>query len=211
MATVGGNQPPFRGRIGGIVYYYLNGVLVARTIGVNDGPPSVLQQAGRVATKIVANFLNPLKSFIKVGYELDAKINKSQAYNQAYSYLRKNAIKGTYPDLELDYGKVLLTWGGMPLPPNPRVAVTDRGLTFTWDIAGEVAGTHWTDQVMVVAYFPERNSAFYLTGGARRDAGAEFLPLDGMIRGQVVETYFSFIADDRSSIATSVYTGRLLW
>jgi hypothetical protein len=56
MASVGGNQPPFRGRIGGVMYYYLNGILVARTIGVNDGPHSALQLYGRIATNIVSNF-----------------------------------------------------------------------------------------------------------------------------------------------------------
>jgi len=212
MATVGGsNQPQYRGKLGGVVYYLLNDVLVARTIGVNNNPPSPMQRAGWMATKIVSVFLKPLKSFINIGYELIAKKRKTNQYNEVYTYLRKNAVKGTYPDLEIDYEKVLLTSGKMPLPPNPMVVVTESGLSFTWDQEGEVRGAHWTDQVMLVAYFPVLNQAIYLTAGARRNQGAEQLPLTGIAHGYEVHTYFSFIADDRMRIATSIYTGKLLW
>ena len=54
MATVGGsNQPNFRGKLGGVVYYLLNDVLIARTIGVNNNPPTIPQLESRVATRVV--------------------------------------------------------------------------------------------------------------------------------------------------------------
>jgi len=212
MATVGGsNQPQFRGKLGGVVYYLLNGVLVARGIGEITGPPSLLQLMGQLATKIVCAFMAPLKPFFNIGYELIAKKNKSSQHNEAYSYHRKNAIKGVYPDLEIDYEKVVMTTGTMPLPPNPTVEITEEGLTFRWDQELEIFGAHWTDQVMLVAYFPSLAKAVYLTAGARRNQGVEHLPLTGIENGNFVETYFSFIADDRTRIATSVYTGRLFW
>ena len=212
MATVGGsNQPQFRGKLGGVVYYLLKGVLVARGIGENNGPPSLLQLVGQQSTKIVCAFMKPLKPFLNIGFELIAKANNTNQHNEAYAYLRKNAIKGEYPELVMDYEKVLVTTGTMPLPPHPTVVITDEGLTFRWDQELEIFGAHWTDQVMLVAYFPTLEQAVYLTAGARRNQGVEHLPLAGITRGNVCETYFSFIADDRTRIATSLYMGSLLW
>ena len=212
MATVGGgNQPNFRGKLGGVVYYLLNDVLIARTIGVNNNPPTISQLESRMATRVVARFLKPLKLFINVGFELSAKQKKSNAYNEVFSYLRQNAIKGVYPEIDMEYEKVVLTSGTMPLPPNIRVWVTDLGLTFSWDQEGEVTGAHWSDQVMVVAYFPKLNRVIFYSAGARREQGVEHIPLQDFDHGNFVETYFSFIANDRRSIATSIYTGRLQW
>jgi len=212
MATVGGsNQPQYNGKLGRVVYYMLNGVLVARGIGEYKGPPSVAQLSSRMATKMVCAFIEPLKPFFNIGYELLAKKNNSSPHNEAYSYHIKNALKGEYPNLEIDYRKVIMSTGGMPLPLDVAVAVTDEGLWFTWNQKEEVFGAHWTDHVMLAAYFPATNKAIYFTAGARRNQGAELLPLRGFERGQPVETYFSCIADDRTRVATSLYTGRLLW
>lgn len=206
-----GNFSGFRGKLGSIVYYYLNGRYVARTIGISTKEPSILQLAVRMIAKLISAFLSPLKAFIGVGFELKAKDTKTNQHNQAFSYISKNAIKGSYPEIEVDYQKVLLTLGNMPLPLNPEVKMTAAGLAFTWDTELKITGTHWTDQVMLVAYFPELNKAVYLTAGARRNEGVQHLPLTGIERGYVVETYFSFIAEDRKSIANSLYTGQLWW
>lgn len=212
MATVGGNnQPQYNGKLGRVVYYLLNGVLVARGIGERTGPPSILELIGRMATKVVCAFIKPLKPFINIGFELEAKRNKSSPHNEAYTYLRRYALQGEYPDLEIDFSKVILTLGNMPLPPNPAVVLTDEGLRFTWEQQLEIFGAHWTDQVMLAAYFPALRSAYYLTAGARRNQGIEYLPLGGIPKGNDVEIYFSFIADDRTRIATSIYMGRLTW
>jgi hypothetical protein len=212
MATVNGsNQPQFNGKLGRVVYYLLNGVLIVRGIGERTSPPSVLELRGHMATKIVCGFIKALKPFINIGFELVAKKNKSLQHNEVYTYLRKNAIKGEYPSLEVDYAKVILTMGDMPLPPDPTVEIIEEGLKFTWAQVLEMFGAHWTDQVMLAAYFPELKKAIYLTAGARRNQGVEYLPLIGIQRGNHAEIYFSFIADDRTRIATSIYMGRVLW
>ena len=212
MATLGGsNQHQFRGKLGRVVYYVLKGKLVARGIGERTSPPSLLELAGYLAVKLVCAFLRPLKPFINIGYAHLAKANNTSPHNEAFAYHRKNVIIGTYPDLDLNYAKVILTQGNMPLPPHPTVKVTAEGLTFRWDQEPEVFGAHWTDQVMLAAYIPALNHAVYFTSGARRNQGVEHLPLEGIERGFHVETYLSFISDDGTRMATSLYMGRLLW
>ena len=212
MARAGGsNQPQFNGKLGRVVYYLLNGVLIARGIGERTSPPSVSELMVHMATKVVCAFIKTLKPFINIGYELTAKNKNSSPHNEAYTYLRKNALTGEYPNIGIDYEKVILTLGDMPLPLNPRVEMIEEGLKFVWEQTLEMFGAHWTDQVMLAAYFPSLHTAVYLTAGARRNQGVEYLPLSGIEHGNYAELYFSFIADDRTRIATSIYMGRLLW
>jgi hypothetical protein len=62
---------------------------------------------------------------------------------------------------------------------------------------------------MMMAYFPEEESAFYQTSGARRIAGQDLLPLPASVLDKRMELYIAFVADDRLSVSDSVYLGRI--
>ena len=62
---------------------------------------------------------------------------------------------------------------------------------------------------MMMAYFPELNEAMFVTSGARRSKGEDILEIKPSRLDAKMETYLAFVGDDRSNVATSVYTGEI--
>jgi len=149
--------------------------------------------------------------FIHIGFELEGKMTRTSAQNQAFSYIRKNAIIGAYPNVSIDYTKVLVTMGFIPLALDIEVSMDETGIVCTWRTELKVNGAHWADQVMIVAYCESLSKAVFLTAGARRYIGKEHMPIFNIPKGHDLEIYVSFISEDRKRIATSRYMGQLRW
>lgn len=201
----------FSGSIGGITYSQQpDGSTTAkekqgaRTTPLTVGQLSVLQD-----THMRSPFLKAVKDFIDVGFEIQAKQDKMNTNNVAVRSF-KNAITGEYPERRIDYSKVLLSKGKMESPQNATVSLTASGLAFTWSTAIK-KGEHYTDQIMVMAYFPDLKKTVYHTAGAQRHEGADLLLLGGVKHGYNVEIYMSMIRNNRKSISDSIYLGQLTW
>ncbi len=199
------------GKIGETVTYLLNGELVTRGIGVTNKKPTKPQLTFRQKTRILNAFLKKIVEFIGVGFESEGLKERKRAYALAFGYNLVNAFKGAYPKMSIDFKKVKLTSGEMPDISNPTVEVVNEGFKFSWNPKTIELGTHWTDQVMLMAYFPKLKKAMYITAGANRDAGSCLLPLYETSHGHLAETYISFISNDRRSISNSIYTGQWFW
>jgi hypothetical protein len=212
MATLpNGFNGGMRGRIGNIVYYTNKwGNTVARTIGVKTGSKGG-EFANQTATALITYLLKPVKPFIRIGFQNIPPGKEWNYHNYASSVNKLNAIKGTYPDQEVDYEKVMFAKGEMPLPANAQAALKDNEIVFTWDADLETAGNYSRDQVMVLAFFPQSMKAMFLTSGARRVEEREVLALPRFTSSMVIETYLAFISDDRILVSDSVYTGQLVW
>ena len=211
MATSKKKNGEFKGKIGNTVTYELNGQLVKRTIGKNTKEPSVMQLAARQMIALINGLLRPVKVLIRIGFELEVKDTFLSANNKAVSENMLNAIKGSYPDQEIDFTKVVFSKGKMPVNTEIDVSVTETGLAFAWDPAFLLKGMHPNDRVLLIAYCPEKKYAFYETDGARRKEGKEHLPLMKYHEKVTVHTYLGFIAANKKSISTTIYTGEFLW
>lgn len=199
----------FIGRVGNSVIYVLNGQIVKRTIGKSSKKPTIPQLSARQKTTLIARFLNPVKEYINVGFEFEARqMQKKCPYNIATSYNWLNAITGIYPNQEIDYAKILLSSGKMPVTNKISVKVVDNKLEFLWDTACPTELMKDSDRVMLVAYSAQENSALCLIGGAERLEGSTHLVIPENKRSMKFETYVSFISADYKSISNSVYTGQ---
>ena len=200
----------FIGRVGNTVTYVLNGQIVKRTIGKSSKEATIPQLSARQKTKIITGFLNPVKEFIHIGFEFEARlVQKHSTYNIATSYNWLNAITGEYPDQKIDFSKVLLSRGKMPVTTHIEVKIADNRITFQWDKTIVSEGMKDSDRVMLMAYLPEENRAISLIGGAERLEGVEHLVIPECYEGAHMETYVSFISADYKTISNSVYTGQV--
>lgn len=199
------------GKVADTVTYILNGELVTRSIGVTNKKPTKPQLTFRQKTRVLNAFLKKIAGFVSVGFELEGLRENKRAYALAFGYNLINAFKGTYPKMSIDFTKVKLTAGDMPLVSGVTVEVGTEGFKFSWNPESESLGIHWTDQVMLMAYFPKLKKAMYITAGANRDLGNCLLPLYGTDHGYKAETYISFVSNDRRSISNSIYTGQWFW
>lgn len=211
MATSKRRNDNLRGKLGRTVSYPLNGQLVTREIGLITKPPTIPQLIVRQRTEIIAALLKPVKEFVEVGFELETRKTLLNPYNMATSVNRLNAIVGDYPNQQVDFTKASFSKGRIPVNKQIQVSVTDIGLKFSWDPEFILPGMQAKDRVMLIAYCPEKASAFCQLDGAKRKEGTEQISIPRYHEQILIHTYLSFIASDRKSISSSVYTGKLLW
>lgn len=196
-----------RGKLGNMVYYTLNGKRVVREIGRSLKPPTELQLAARMITKMSSTLLGRLQDFIKTGFLQQAIQVQDNAFNVAVKANKKNMIKGVYPNLEIAYDQLLLSAGNLKPAQNWQVVQTDTGLQYTWDTDPQMAWPEATDQVMMLAYFPKQEKVCFTLFGKDRLAGSDLLEIPPSLQAEYMETYISFIAADRKQVANSSYTG----
>ncbi|MBB6501242.1 DUF6266 family protein [Pedobacter cryoconitis] len=206
-----GSDEGFTGKIGNTVTYRLYGKTVKRTIGIRTDKPTVPVLSSWQATAVTSAFLKSVREFIKIGFELAAKQVSKSYYDVAASYTRLNAITGTYPLQHIDFTKVLLSKGKMPLTPMTRVKATDDSLLFSWDSKFTAHGIKASDQAMLLVYLPEKRVAIHQLNAAKRAEGFGYLQMPKTRAPLIAETYISFISENHKSISNSIYTGQITW
>lgn len=211
MAILKKNDSGFRGKIGNTVVYELKGQIIQREIGEYTDNPTVKQLESRQITGMVSTMLKRVNDFVDIGFELEARGTILNPNNIASSINRSRIIKGNYPNLEIDYSLAVFSRGTLPVNAQIKVSPTSYGLEFSWDTALIIRGMKATDQIMVIAYCPEKEAAFMQLDGARRKDGNELISLPRYRESITLHTYISFISSDRKKISDSLFTGSFLW
>lgn len=203
-----------RGKIGGMVLYERKGVVVGRSLPDIKKPRSKAQLAQQQKMTMISPILNAASDFIKVGFAGIAKKDKNPtANNFAKSYNLSAAIKGIYPEQEIDYPSVLLTNGTLDPAYLPTAVVEGKGIRFRWAIDPAGKNYNQKDIVMVLVYSPElRRAEFSLSGNRRASLMEELLPLNPYKwKGMKLYAYISFVKSDLKEISKSVFVGELVF
>lgn len=212
MAVVTGSAMGFfKGKIGNAVSYQLNGKNVVRSLpgkSAKNKRGSVKQNANRSKFTKMQNFLQPTLYFIRVGFNIEGRSRQMSAHNAAKSYNMLNAFS---LEGEIDYSKMVVSYGNLAGAVEAIVVQDDAGLHFSWKNNSEPHVVHGGDQVMLLAYCPNDGSAEIMLSGARRRAGHETLEMYGIKKGYEIHTWIAFISDDRQQISMSTYVGKILY
>jgi len=199
------------GRIGNKVTYIRLGKIVTRTIGVVTSW-SPLQKEVQMRMKLVGEFLKPVKDVLEIGFKNAEKPDQTWSnHNLAVSLNTPQAIKGTYPNLELDYSKLVLSKGTIPQPKNLKTELNNDAIKFSWDADLQADDADADDQLMCVVYFPEKNQAFKVISGAKRTARELLFKLPTFKKKLKIETFVCFVSDDHKNVSDTVYGGQLIW
>ena len=191
------------GKLRNLVFYMLNGQPVVRTIG-DPGKPSRNQLANRQAMSVTMGLVSSITDFTSVSFELEAKGTVRNAHNLATSYIKKQALKGEYPNISVDYSKVILSNGSLPGAADLKIEKKEKGVLLTWDTAGSD-----DDIVMILLCHPLQKRATSCINAGRRDAGSYFIGLREDYLEEPIEAYICFRAADGKAISNSAYVGNL--
>ena len=193
------------GKIGNLVVYELMGKTVIRTIGKSSKPPTEKQLEVRQRMRVMSGFLYPLHDVINKGFCESAVLAQKYPHNMAVSYNIRNAMTGVYPNIGIDYTKVMLAQGTILPAQQPAVERVGQELRFTWAASPLMPWLESTDRVMLEAYFPDKNYAVSLIGGAVRIKGAETLRLPHTMQDEYLVAYIAFLSDNGKQASDSVY------
>jgi hypothetical protein len=197
------------GKIGDMVFYMLKGQMVCRKIG-KQGKPSINQLANYQAMQVTMDLVKPMKEFIRNSFEPEARGTVKNAHNLAVSYNKKQALQGEYPNISVDYSKVVLSYGELPGARDFSISKTEMGLIVNWNSESYDGGYDGDDILMIQLCFPLIKMGKSLLNASRRDAGSVFITLDEQrqVEGPI-EAYACFKSADGKQISNSIYLGNI--
>lgn len=211
MAIItGGILGKVSGKIGSVVYVNAKGgnfVRKAPKKKPKGAPRSPAQIANEEKMKFANELTAPFHPFFTVGFQ-NLSPGKT-AIHMAYSVNYHNAITGEYPNLGVDYTRVVISEGNLPQLNQPEMKlITGDVLELTWQ-QNTSSKASFDDQVMLVVYCPELKITDGFTGGAKRTAKQCLFRFDRRLVGKPLEVYLSVTSLDRKKVADSVYLGRI--
>ncbi|NQX39623.1 hypothetical protein SAMN05421820_10618 [Pedobacter steynii] len=199
----------FQGRVGNLVGYTLKGKHIIRMIGKTEKPLTPARRANCEKMKVVNEILKPSIHAIRAGFRLAVIGTDRNEYNEAVSYNKKNALQGVYPNISLDYTKVLMSMGSLPIAVNPSISQNGTEITFNWEISASPVSQYHTDRSMLVIYFPDIKETCCQLIGAKRVEGKDVVIIGAEHINQRMEAYITFIKDNGKAVSNSVYAGSL--
>ena len=195
------------GKVGSLVYRNHRG------IGYVQSSPrkrkkrdvSLKVEIQRAKFKLAAGFVKTIASLVAISFS-DSRI-KTTSRNSALSNVLQQAITGDYPDLRIEYSKVLMANGTLPLTVNPTATSTAPGvINFSWKDNTGWGKAKATDQPILIAFCEGLNACSFIVSDALRSAQMASLSAK-LFSGQEVHTWISFLSENGKDVAISSYTG----
>ena len=207
--TPQGITGPFIGKVGPVVGYISRGksVMRSRPNLSKSRKPSILQQQQHAKFSLMNKFLGPIIPFLnetKKTVDIDLT-----GYNKAFSYNVKNAIKGIYPDLAIDYSMVLLSRGDLPNVKSTQIESQLPGqISIHWTDNSGTGLARSNDKAFVAIYCREMSNWEYKFNLGERSAGSCIFDVPGYA-ARLVEIYIGFLSADEKEVSDSLYVGQL--
>jgi hypothetical protein len=195
----------FSGKIGNLVCYQLRGKTIVRRIGKSNKPPTLAQLAVRQGVTVVTKFLRSALPVINVGFEFEVAGTAKHQHNAAVSVNVKYATQGNYPDINLDYSKILISMGALAPAISPGLFLRGAILNFTWAVDPDMDWSIKNDRAMLLVYCAELDKAVYVLSGAKRSTGQDEIELPTNFVGKELHCYIAFKSSDEKRVSDSVW------
>lgn len=116
-------------------------------------------------------------------------------------------LGGTFPNWEIQWDKLMLSKGTLPLPYSPDAAVENGTLTVGWTDNSDMSGCSPNDVSCLLAYNPLKDQTVYTLASGTRSQRTATLTMPSAWSGDNVEVYFCMKSADGSNQSESVYLG----
>lgn len=199
------------GKVGPVVFYTARGQQLCRALSRGIDKPTDNQKVNRKGMAVTMELLQPLHNFLNCGFELEARGTIRNEFNLAVSYNKKQALTGDYPNIRVNYKKVLLSKGVLPSTDQASIKKAKGGVLLNWNSdTGTGKGAYGSDMVMIALYYPGRKEAGVYLYEAKRKDGEVFISIsDKTLSDEPTEAYLFFKSTDGKRISDSVYVGNL--
>ena len=202
---------PVHGKIGSVVGGQWKQTSYLRTLPQKNNQskqPTAAQIACREKFKFMQEWLAPFYAYVTVGFRNYAK-DKTEI-NAAFSANYRTACVGTYPDLSIDYHKVVFAKGSLPGLFNVSAAYTagSDSVILNWE-RNYNDNSSFDDQIMLVVYSRDLKIADGFVGGVNRTDLTCSLKLKPKLTGKVLDVWVCAISLNGKKVSDSEYLGRV--
>jgi len=198
----------FIGRMGNVIGSSRNGVDYVRLRPTTvKNPQTEKQQIARAKFGMTMQFLSALLFIIKIGLKNNPLGIAAMDY--AKSWMIQNAFVGTFPEVLIDYSKVILSEGRLLQVDSPAAVLNGKELTFTWvhEENEDFAGWSGKDTMVLVAYDITKGQVGHSVSKYTRDAEAGTVKIPGVFAGDTLLAYLFVISEDGTKVSTSQFVG----
>lgn len=193
----------FSGKVGTVVGSTWKDVSYMRALAISvSNPRTPKQQTQRGKFAMCLAFLSVITPYVRVGYKPLA-VGRT-AFNAAMSYLLRNAISGSFPDLAVDYDRALVARGTLMPVFNAAASLAGDTLSMTWRDNSGMGDALATDLAMPLVYNKQRREACYELAAASRAEKALELELPEGWAGEPLAVYLAFRSEDGSRVTNSL-------
>jgi len=199
----------FSGKVGPLIGYRHRGQdCIKSRPKKSPKPPSQKQLESRARFKVLNDWRNPLYGFFALSFRNHTKSHSAQ--NAAHRF-NLGIVTGEYPNFEIDYSKVVISQGDLPMPLNLKVDRQANGdLHFSWNSATPAKGN--SDDLLALLLILKReqwDENYAYTYAAARTTGKFTITADQIPQDKTIHVYATFLSNDRERAANSVYLGKL--
>ena len=201
----------FSGKVGTVVGASWRGISYMRSLPQKvRNPRTAGQRSQRSKFTLALALLKPMTALLRIGWKLYA--HRQSPFNAAMSYTLANAITGTYPNYQIDAGKVLISRGA--LTPAKVTAERESGaanqsfITFKWADNSGTGSAKATDLALITA-IARGSSEMVITQIAQTPRTIEecSISIPEQWQGNEYDVYFGWVSEDGKEVSNSVYLG----
>lgn len=193
----------FSGRVGTVVGSSWKNVSYMRALAISvNNPRTPKQQTQRGKFALCMSFLSAVTPYLRTSYRSFAQ--GRSAFNAAMSYLLRNAITGSFPDLRVDYNRALVARGNLMPVFDATATLTGDKIGFTWKDNSGMGDALPTDLAMPLVYNKVKGEAIYnLAAGTRKDVKAQ-IDLPAGWADDALAVYLAFCNENGTRVANSI-------
>lgn len=155
----------------------------------------------------LSSFLKPFQPYIKIGFMHHA-VQQSE-WNAGLSENSQNGLVSSYPDLIIDYSKLVLGKGNLPGVLSPVMSFANGMISIQWEanLIGDGVGN---DQIMLIIYDKITKQVTGFIGAAQRGSLHCSYGLSPVMLSGQLEVYLGLTSWDRSQISDTQYIGTMI-
>ncbi|TKG92888.1 XRE family transcriptional regulator [Puteibacter caeruleilacunae] len=175
------------------------------SLNKEKGERSISQKTHTQGFAVARLFAADIREVVSVSYA-SRKKGKYNAINALTSHIQRDALKGEYPDVTIDYQNLLISRGDLEAPKWVIMTTQEDGYLIEWDTEVEDK-KRLEDKLIAVAC---RHTYCRPEGGIfdiRRKEGRLFVPASNP-DNPVVECWIGFCTEDETKCCDSVYARR---
>ena len=197
----------FSGSIGNVVGSSWKRIPVIKSRPVKKiTEPSLLQKQQQAKFALLNHFLHPLTELFNQTYKQSAL--RMTGFNRAMSENR-HVVTGDYPALAIDYSRVLLSRGRLPLGEPPMVSSREAShIHLFWKTGDGIPMNLTSGSVYIATYCEELGRWIYIletiTSG-KTSCELDLLPFSG----KSVQVWIGFISRGNRGMSQSRYMGSM--
>ncbi|MCX2449694.1 DUF6266 family protein [Pedobacter sp. PLR] len=200
----------FRGKVGQVVATKWKGKDVVKNLPQKTTKKaSAAQLAHRRRFEFLNRFLGQFSDLISIGYRTAG--NRVIPMNLACAYHLKNAVIGVYPDCQIDYSRLKLSFHkGIDAVVKPELSIQEgEMLTLSWQMPRfRSINTRADDRAYILVYNSEKDRCVKHEGPQRSDLTTN-IPIPESYIGDPLHCWIFFVSLDGKLAAETQFVGTL--